>query len=83
MSDQRDSMSRAILPSPDRQHVGLTTFDAKDPDTRFPPIQKDGEGRIDMTTPMIFSGDETCDIGKEGGSPVSPEERFTIAMARQ
>jgi arylsulfatase len=63
---------------------------------------------------MIFSGDETCDIGREGGSPVSPdygardnefsgqvnrvqidlekddhdhlispEERFTIAMARQ
>ena len=76
--------------------------------------KKDGEGRIEMTVPMVFSGDETCDIGKEGGSPVSPdygargnafsgqvnwvqidlekddhdhlispEERFTIAMARQ
>jgi hypothetical protein len=33
---------------------------------------KDGEGRIDMTIPMVFSGDETCDVGKEGGSPVSP-----------
>ena len=75
--------------------------------------KKDGEGRIEMTVPMVFSGDETCDIGK-GGSPVSPdygargnafsgqvnwvqidlekddhdhlispEERFTIAMARQ
>jgi arylsulfatase len=76
--------------------------------------KKDGEGRIAMTIPMVFSADETCDVGKEGGSPVSPdygpsdnefsgkinwiqidlgnddhdhlispEERFTIAMARQ
>ena len=35
--------------------------------------KKDGEGRIEMTIPMIFSGDETCDVGKEGGSPVSPD----------
>jgi arylsulfatase len=34
---------------------------------------KDGEGRIDMTIPMVFSGGETCDVGKEGGSPVSPD----------
>ena len=34
---------------------------------------KDGEGRIDMTIPMVFSGDETCDVGKEDGSPVSPD----------
>lgn len=76
--------------------------------------KKDGEGRIEMTVPLAFSCDETCDIGKEGGSPVSPdygardnefsgkvnwvqidlekddhdhlispEERFSIAMARQ
>jgi len=74
----------------------------------------DGEGRVDRTVPMLFSADETCDVGKETGSPVSPdygptqnefsgkvnwvqidleeadsdhlispEERFTIAMARQ
>ena len=30
--------SRANLPIPDAQHVGLTTYDAKDPDTAFPPI---------------------------------------------
>jgi arylsulfatase A-like enzyme len=33
------TMSRAVLPIPDPQHVGLTTFDAKDPDTTFPPIE--------------------------------------------
>ncbi len=31
--------SRAILPIPDRQHLGLITYDAKDPDTSFPPIE--------------------------------------------
>src|SRR5215213_6546805 len=29
---------RDILPIPDPQHVGLTTYDAKDPDTAYPPI---------------------------------------------
>src|SRR4029077_16952393 len=29
---------RDILPIPDVQHVGLTTYDAKDPDTTYPPI---------------------------------------------
>ena len=30
---------RSILPIPDRQHTGLLTYDAKDPDTSFPPIE--------------------------------------------
>jgi arylsulfatase A-like enzyme len=43
---------------------------------------KSGEGRVEATVPMVFSGDETCDIGSDTASPVSddytPEEsRFT------
>ena len=34
-----DKFQRTILPIPDKQHVGLTTYDAKDPDTKFPPIE--------------------------------------------
>ena len=30
---------RGNLPIPDRQHLGLVTYDAKDPDTAFPPIE--------------------------------------------
>ena len=26
-----------------------------------------GEGRVEQTVPMVFSADETCDVGKEGG----------------
>jgi arylsulfatase len=32
-------VSRTILPIPDVPHVGLTTYDAKDPDTSYPPIR--------------------------------------------
>ena len=31
-------ISRSVLPIPERGHVGLTTYDAKDPATSFPPI---------------------------------------------
>ena len=34
--------------------------------------KKDGEGRVDMTVPMIF-GTDTCDVGRDAGSPVSPD----------
>jgi hypothetical protein len=33
--------------------------------------KKVGEGRVDQTEHMVFSADETCDIGFESGSPVT------------
>ena len=43
---------------------------------------KAGEGRVDGTEPMIFSADETTDVGTDGGTPVSDDygpkdSRFT------
>ena len=32
-----------------------------------------GKGRVDATQPMIFSADETTDIGYESGTTVSPD----------
>jgi len=34
-----DRGKRDILPIPDRPHTGLITYDARDPDTGFPPIK--------------------------------------------
>jgi arylsulfatase A-like enzyme len=34
-----DPIQRQTLPIPDRPHTGLITYDAKDPDTSFPPIE--------------------------------------------
>ena len=39
MAIQSDKQTRSTLPIPDKQHVGLTTYDAKDPDTKYPPIE--------------------------------------------
>src|SRR5262245_34590897 len=35
-----DSLQREVLPIPDRKPVALTTYTAKDPDTKFPPIRQ-------------------------------------------
>lgn len=34
----RPQVRRDVLPIPDTEHVGLTTYDAKDPGTSYPPI---------------------------------------------
>jgi hypothetical protein len=34
---------------------------------------KQGEGRVDATVPLIFSADETADIGRDTASPVSDD----------
>jgi arylsulfatase A-like enzyme len=36
----RDDLQRNILPIPDRPRSGLITYDAKDPDTKYPPIDQ-------------------------------------------
>jgi arylsulfatase A-like enzyme len=37
---ERSQMQREVLPIPDVTPVGLTTYDAKDPDTAYPPIRE-------------------------------------------
>jgi arylsulfatase A-like enzyme len=39
MTNQQDKYQRAILPIPDQPHTGLTTYDAKDPNTKYQPIE--------------------------------------------
>ncbi len=42
---------RDILPIPDVTHIGLTTYDAKDPDTSYPPIK---DVRPPATAPNVL-----------------------------
>jgi len=35
--------------------------------------KKVGEGKVGATAPIIFSGDDGCDVGVDNGSPVSPD----------
>ncbi len=39
-----------------------------------------GKGRVEMTQPMVFSADETTDIGYESGTTVSPD--YTAGASR-
>ena len=39
MSQSPETPQRSVLPIPDREPVGPTTYDARDPDTSFPPIE--------------------------------------------
>jgi arylsulfatase len=48
--------------------------------TLFHDGSKVGEGRVEMTHPMIFSADETTDIGRETGTTVSSD--YTAATSR-
>jgi arylsulfatase A-like enzyme len=34
---------------------------------------KSGDGRVEGTVPMVFSADETCDVGSDTASPVSDD----------
>lgn len=44
-------IARSILPIPDVPHIGLTTYDAKDPDTSYPPIK---DVRPPATAPNVL-----------------------------
>ncbi len=39
MPNEHDRIQRHVLPIPDRPNTGLITYDAKDPDTSYPPIE--------------------------------------------
>jgi arylsulfatase A-like enzyme len=41
--------------------------------TLFVDGEKSGEGRLEATIPMIFSGDETADVGSDTATPVSDD----------
>ncbi len=77
-----DNIQRAILPIPDQVSWGLTTYDAKDPDTRCPPIRDVRPpagapnvlvillGDVGFGAPSAFGGraGRRCDLG----TPVLP-----------
>ena len=57
MTDPND-LGRQNLPIPDPHWVGVTTYDAKDPDTKFPPIEPvrppDGAPNVLMSSSTMW-----------------------------
>jgi arylsulfatase A-like enzyme len=68
---QGSSGGRESLPIPDRPHIGLVTYDAKDPDTKFPPIEplRPPAGAPNVLVVLI----DDCGFGASSafGGPVS------------
>jgi arylsulfatase len=66
-----DRIPRDALPIPDRPYQGELPLDAKDPSATFPPTEplRPPTGAV----PMIFSADETTDVGSNTASPVSDD----------
>jgi hypothetical protein len=91
MSDTTHKIQRSILPIPDRAYVGLTTYDAKDADTTFPPIEPlwppTGAPNDSGPRDNEFSGQVNwvqLDVEKDDHDHlISSDERFKIAMTRQ
>jgi hypothetical protein len=48
--------------------------------TLFLDGEKAGSGRVDFTQAMIFSADETTDVGHDSGTPVASD--YTVATSR-
>src|SRR6478672_2849524 len=75
------SRDRTILPIPERQHVGLTTYDAKDPDTKFPPIDllRPPEGAPNVLIVLI----DDCGFGASGafGGPINTPTAERLAAS--
>src|SRR5688572_23730268 len=67
----RDTIQRSILPIPEAQHVGVTTYDAKNPDTAFPAITplRPPTGAPNVLIILI----DDCGFGASSafGSPIS------------
>jgi arylsulfatase len=63
-----DDLPRQVLPIPDRKPVSLTTYDAKDPDTKFPPIRP-------LRPP---AGAPTCSSSCSMTSALAPRARSAV-----
>ena len=73
---------RGSLPIPDRLHLGLTTYDAKDPDTSFPPIEPllPPEGAPNVL--IVLLDDVGFGAGERVRRPVRDADRGAAAARR-
>ena len=75
-------VQRGVLPIPDRQQLGLLTYDAKDPDTAFPPIEPllPPEGAPNVL--VVLLDDVGFGASSAFGGPVEHADRGAAAARR-
>ena len=76
-----EKLQRDILPIPDRKHVGLTTFDAKDPNTKYPPIEPLRPPKGAPNVLVVLLDDVGFGASSAFGGPVSMPTAERLAAA--
>jgi hypothetical protein len=71
-----------VLPIPDRAHVELTTFDAKDPGTKYPArTQEEGSnGNTEFSGKVTWVEIDLGEAAAELEHLITPEDRLSLAM---
>jgi arylsulfatase len=84
MAGRERSPRRDVLPIPDRQRVGLTTYDAKDPDTAYPPIEmlRPPEGAPNVLIVLIDDAGFGCSSAFGGPCQTPAFERLASGGLR-
>ena len=78
MAEPARPIQLSVLPIREREHVGVTTFDAKSSDTSFPPIEplRPPEGAPNVLAVLINDAEDSDHL-------ITADKRLKIAMARQ
>ena len=74
-----ESSGREVLPIPDRQPTGLTTYDAKDPDTSFPPIEPLRPPAGAPNVLIVLLGDVRFGASSAFGGPINTRTAERLA----
>jgi len=77
--NEQDKIGRQCLPIPDRQHAGLTTYDAKDPDTKYPPIEPLRPPKGAPNVLIVLIDDVGFGASSAFGGPVNTPVAETLA----
>jgi hypothetical protein len=87
MADER--VQREILPIPDREYPGLISYDAKDPDARFPPMRplRPPAGAPNVLLVLLDDvgfGASSADVGRDAHDHlIDPTQFLHLVMAKQ
>jgi arylsulfatase A-like enzyme len=76
-----EQTSRDVLPIPHRERIGLTTYDAKDPDTAFPPIEPLRPPRRAPNVLIVLLDDTGFGAAGTFGGPVNTPTFDRLAAA--
>ena len=77
-----DTLKRDVLPIPDHPRTGPITYDAKDPETKYPPIEQMRPPKDAPNVLIILIDDVGFGASSAFGGPCADAERRTAGGGR-